>query len=136
MTTIENVTIYKCDFCKKELKRKHAMNNHEKQCNCNPENFKACTNGCVFLEKEKIVLYFETYHHIDHGEEYREVEKEVFKCTKFDKLMYPYSIEKRGLPDRYPSTFEEQEAMPKTCEGFSNETDFGLIFSNNNLFKI
>ncbi len=25
MITIENVTIYKCDFCKKELKRKHSM---------------------------------------------------------------------------------------------------------------
>lgn len=25
MKEINNVTIYKCDFCKKELKRKHAM---------------------------------------------------------------------------------------------------------------
>jgi len=121
MKTIENVTIYKCDFCKKELKRKHAMVKHENQCNCNPLNFRACTNGCAFLEMEKVTLYFETGCHPDYGEEFREVEKEVFKCTKFDKLMYPYSIEKKDLPNNYPSTFEDQEAMPKECECFSNE---------------
>lgn len=120
MIVLENVTIYKCDFCKKELKLKHSMVKHENLCNCNPENFKACTQGCIFLAKEKVTLYFESGYSPDEGAMYREQEKEVFKCTKFDKLMYPYSIERRGLPNRFPSTFEEQEAMPKECESFKN----------------
>jgi hypothetical protein len=122
MKTIENVTIYKCDFCKKELKRKHAMVKHENLCNCNPVNFKACTQGCMFLETEKVTLYFEEGHSED-GVEYSEQEKEVFKCIKFDKLMYPFSIERRDLPNRYPSTFEEQEPMPKLgeCDQFSTD---------------
>ncbi len=131
MKTIENVTIYKCDFCKKELKRKHAMSKHENLCNCNPVNFKACTNGCVFLEKEKVTLHFEVGHSED-GVEYSEQEKEVFKCTKFDKLMYPFSIERRDLPNKYPSTFEEQEAMPKECDSFKNNELWDEYFERMN----
>lgn len=120
MKTIENVTIYKCDFCKKELKRKHAMISHEKQCNCNPDNFKACTQGCIYLQMEKVPLYFEQGHDPYEGTTYYQQEKEVFKCTKLDKLMYPFSIEKRDLPNRYPSTFEDQEPMPKVCNDFDD----------------
>jgi len=121
MKTIENVTIYKCDFCKKELKRKHAMVNHEKLCSCNPENFKKCTQGCLYLETEKHVLYFET-NYTEDGPEYSEQEKTVFRCSKFDKLMYPWSIERKGIAEKW-STFDEQEPMPKECDSFKHHCE-------------
>ncbi len=127
MKTIENVTLYKCDFCKKELKRKHAMENHEKQCNSNPINFRKCTQGCVHLETERIEVDYETYYDYENGEQqYVKEEKDVFKCTKFDKLMFPYSIEKKDLPNRFPNTYENQEPMPKECEGFEEYKPFVL----------
>jgi len=124
MKTIENVTLYKCDFCKKELKRKHAMVRHENQCNCNPENFKACTNGCNHLKKIEIDVDFETYYDYENGEQNYSTKKVfVFECSKFYKLMYPYSIEKKDLPNRFPDTYDGQEAMPKECEGFNDEIE-------------
>lgn len=128
MKTIENVTIYKCDFCSKELKRKHAMIRHENQCNCNPLNFKKCTQGCNFLESEIVDVEYETYYDHENGEQlYRTEQKMAFKCTKFDKLMYPYSIEKKDLPNRYPNTYYGQEAMPKECNSFNDEPNFEIF---------
>lgn len=65
MKTIENITIYKCDFCKKELKRKHAMIKHEKNCLNNPENHKACLNGCMHLERVNKEVGFDRYYYGD-----------------------------------------------------------------------
>jgi len=128
MKTIENVTIYKCDFCKKEFKLKYAMVKHENQCNCNPENFKKCTQGCIFLETEKVFVDYETHYDYEYGEQqYRTEEKMAFRCTKFDKLMYPYSIEKKDLPNRFPNTYDGQEPMPKECADFNNDQNFGIF---------
>jgi hypothetical protein len=122
MKTIENVTIYKCDFCKKELKRKYAMINHENSCNCNPDNFKACTSGCVHLEHQQIDVEFESYYDWENGEQnYTTKKVNSFRCAKFDKLMFPYQIEKKDLQNRFPDTFENQEPMPKQCDDFSDD---------------
>lgn len=56
MQTIKNVTIYRCDFCKKELKRKHAMSNHEERCYRNPINDRPCLH-CPNLEQKEIEFY-------------------------------------------------------------------------------
>jgi len=121
MKIIPNITIYKCDFCKKEMKRKHAMINHEYSCNENPANKKAC-HFCEHLEEVKKETFFENpYYHPDYNDADGEWKKvKMFRCKKFDKLMYPYSIEKRGLPNKYPCTFEEQEPMPVACESFES----------------
>ncbi len=125
MKIIENVTIYKCDFCKKELKRKHAMVNHEEKCNSNPLNFRACTNGCTFLQREIIDVDFETGYHYENGEsEYSKIQVNAFKCTKFDKIMYPFSIEKSMALEKYPKTFKYQEPMLKECYSFTDDTVF------------
>jgi len=123
MKTIENVTIYKCDFCKKELKRKHAMVKHEELCSNNPNNHKECMNGCARLTQEEIEVWFDNpYYHPDYSNssegDYKKVT--VFKCTKLDKLMYPFSIERRNIVNEHPSTFENQEPIPKECDSFSN----------------
>ena len=38
--------------------------------------------------------------------------------------MYPFSIERRNIVNEYPSTFEDQEPMPKQCDEFSNNFTF------------
>lgn len=118
MKTIENVTLYKCDFCKKELKRKHAMIKHERLCERNPENAKVC-HFCEHLETiEKQVWFDNPYYHPDHTNDDGEYKKvKVFRCKKLDKLMFPFSIEKRELHKKY-ETFSEQEPMPILCEHF------------------
>ncbi|SRR5215204_754301 len=120
MKTIENVTIYKCDFCQKELKRKHAMASHENLCNQNPKNSKQC-HFCQHLEETEIEVYIDSRHYNDDGVM---TKVKSFKCNKLDKLMYPYSIEKRDLPNKYPDTFEDQEPMPNKCESFEEVNYF------------
>ncbi len=133
MLIIENITLYKCDFCKKELKRKHAMINHELKCNCNPINFRACTNGCKFLDREVIDVDYESYYDYENGEQHYETKQvNAFKCTKFDKIMYPFSIEKSSALEKHPETFEDQEPMPKECDGFisiSEHVDYSINLS-------
>ena len=115
MKIIENVTIYKCDHCGKELKRKHSMIKHEDLCFSNPKNQKACY-GCIYFEETKIDTTFLGCG--EYGEKYNEKTVKCFRCTKLDKLMFPYSIERKELHLKYDHTFEGQEAMPKECEGY------------------
>lgn len=103
-------TIYTCDYCKKTYFRKHACEKHELWCNSNPKNKKACS-GCVNLIKVEINVennhpeYASTFLFFD-----------AFKCTVFDKLLYPTIVQRKGLLDRYPETFEDQEPMPTECD--------------------
>jgi hypothetical protein len=112
MKTKTNVTLYICDHCKKKLLRKWAMEKHEKMCDSNPENSKACS-GCAFLQPTTIeVEYGDDYYT---GEPVIKMSK-AFRCTKLDKLLYPLKVEQRGLVEKYPYTFEGQDPMPKECE--------------------
>jgi hypothetical protein len=103
------VTVYHCDHCKKKMFRKHAMEFHEKWCPKNPENEKACT-GCAFLKEEKVTVYWDGFD----GE--HDMQRNGFRCTKLDKLLYPLAVQRRGLDGRYPEHFADQEPMPKVCE--------------------
>ncbi len=116
MKITENVTVFKCDFCTKKLYRRHAMVKHEDQCLNNPKNHKACFD-CIFLDKVKTDVYW-----MVGSPEYVENSKQasVFKCTKLDKLMFPYSIERRKLHEKY-DTYSDQEPMPSICESQEKE---------------
>lgn len=105
----ENITLYECEHCKKRLIKKSAMEFHELWCYSNPENKKACS-GCVFAINETVNYYVDSFD----GE--HEMKSTAIRCVKFDKLMYPFKAEKMGLPDKYPESFEKQEAMPTECE--------------------
>lgn len=120
MTIKENVTLYNCDFCKKELKRKHAMEKHEDLCSNNPKNSKACFGGCIHLETVEMEVSF-----INGNPEYSDNLKkvEVFRCKKLDKLMFPYSIERRKLDRKY-DTYDGQEPMPNKCESYEIDRSF------------
>ncbi len=115
MKTIENVTLYKCDFCKKELRRKHAMVNHECKCDKNPKNEKACWL-CKYCKKVPHVYVVEN----DEGYD-QTVRSEKFHCATLEKDMYPYKAEYMDLPKRFPETFDGQFPMPKYCDSFRAE---------------
>ena len=109
MKVQENVTVYKCDFCKKKLLRKHAMIKHEEHCGHNPKNHSAC-QGCIFLKQKSET--FEGYGH-DYGNEYY---VKTFFCEKLNKGVYPHKVVKKGLLQKYPETFVDQIKMPTKCE--------------------
>ena len=105
--------VFYCDHCKKHLFRKSAMTRHEKLCLNNPENHKKCLSGCKFLETIEQIVSFGTDYEGDII--YKTVTS--FKCAKFDKLMFPFSIERKSLHLRF-DTYADQEPMPKECDGF------------------
>lgn len=115
MKTIENVTIYKCDFCPKELKRKHAMVRHEKYCFRNPINDRPCFS-CEFLEYKQGESF--EVHFVAGGDFDTRFEKgpNYWFCTKLNKKVYSIEAEKRNLIVKYPETFEDQKPMPKKCK--------------------
>lgn len=121
MIVKENVTVYKCGFCKKKLFVKHAMDHHEKYCGCNPENFKAC-EGCIHLEE------IEVEYDLGDGYENEPVTRKAtgFNCKKLNKKMYPTKAERKGLPTKYPWTFQDQVPMPKECSERSDAFEFYL----------
>lgn len=106
----ESVTVYQCEFCKKKLFVKQAMVKHEQWCYQNPDNKRACMN-CSYLEgyKEEMIIGSNDYADIK-----REFTK--FRCNKLDKVLYHFTVEKKGLLDKFPETFEDEEPMPKVCE--------------------
>src|SRR5574342_182226 len=115
----KGVTVYTCDYCKKKLFIKQAMERHEKWCYNNPENSKACF-GCRFLEETEIP-YDVNMNALGQNlgvifDAYTETRTaRGFHCKKLDKTLYPLKVEKKGLPLKYPETFENQEPMPKEC---------------------
>lgn len=113
MKVLESVTRYQCEFCKKELKRKHAMVRHEKYCNHNPSTFKAC-DMCVFITETKI----------DYMSFNGERTAKSYYCSKLDTVVYPNKVERLGLPEKYPETFSGQMPMPRTCEHRMDEYDY------------
>lgn len=109
MKTKTNVTLYICDHCKKKLLRKWAMEKHEKYCGANPENRRAC-EGCQHLEETTVEVIYEGIY------QDRIVKSKAFRCKALEKMLYPLKVEQRGLLEKYPETFEDQEPMPRTCE--------------------
>lgn len=114
----ENVTVYQCEHCKRKMFVKSAMERHEKWCDSNPDNAKACV-GCKHLEETRIEWHYDSYYYGTGTASSKGV-----RCIKLDKLLYPLKAERKGLPDKYPETFEGQDPMPKECEHFRSELDF------------
>jgi len=118
MKTIENVTLYKCDFCKKELKRKHAMVNHEIRCNNNPVNNRPCLNCCIHSELKEI-QYEVGYDDYNTGESVMKTGKTFFCSLKKQLMLHPkleYKENGKYLKNVYQNNEEvEQDWMPKEC---------------------
>lgn len=121
MRVVENVTIYKCDFCKKELKRKHAMQNHENRCNNNPINNRPCLNGCKHLEKRDINWDVGKHDYVSGEPVYHN--GKAFYCALHKKfILHPKVENEIGLKWVWNSEDKEveQEPMPKECKEFDD----------------
>jgi len=115
----KNMDVFFCEHCKKHLFRKSAMTRHEKLCLNNPENHKKCLSGCKYIEVIKHTVIFDRYNQ-SYPDSYNEKIVNVFRCNKFDKLMFPFSIERKKLHLKH-DTFKDQEPMTKECKGFEHE---------------
>ena len=113
MKVKQNVTLYICEHCKKKLFMKHAMVKHEIKCSMNPANFSACA-GCNHLEEKPIEYTRFGYNGYVETEDV--IETHTFHCKKLNKDIYPSAVLHKGLPEKYPETFSEQEVMPVECE--------------------
>lgn len=129
MKTIENVTLYKCDFCKKELKRKHAMVNHEIKCNGNPENYRPCFNNCKYLERKPITLDIGIDNY-NTGEPEQRTYNGFYCALKKEYLIPPIIEHKDGKNTNAKYGYDEkgeeveQEFMPEKCDLYSDGYNF------------
>ena len=89
---------YTCEYCKKRLVVKSAMEKHEKYCSRNPENFNKCSD-CGFLRRSEI--------------------DKSFRCTKLNKGIYFIGAVKRNMQ----SVMDKGELAPKECSDYVWEHD-------------
>jgi hypothetical protein len=108
MKTIENVTIYKCDFCNKELKRKHSMAQHETTCLKNPINIRPCF-GCPLLTKKETSVYYDNY---DGSES--ELKVQLLYCEA--KKHFLYTPKNEHKKNWFELGDESNEPMPTECD--------------------
>lgn len=123
MITLINQTRYKCEYCKKNYIRKHAVIAHEHLCFKNPENKRACFS-CEHLEKKTVEIFHDDFRG---GDVVQNVS--IFHCSKLNHFLYPPKVEHKK------NAFETDEIdnlpMKKECEFFKEEVStFDDIFKN------
>jgi len=119
MIVRENRTTYHCEHCRKILFVQHAMEKHEKACSQNPVNIPRCFDcgQCEHLQRNTKSVWF-AHPIYDDPDKGKDVDVKVFHCAALNKDMYPYDVERKGWPEKYPDTYEDQEPMPKECIHF------------------
>lgn len=85
----ETREIYKCDFCRRLYQIKKFAALHEKCCNKNPENQRACLE-CQHLKKKNFDFYYDTCD----GEDYRTIS--LFHCDKINAFLHLPKNEHKG----------------------------------------
>lgn len=108
MKVIENITLYQCDHCKRDYKRKHFAIAHEPKCKKNPDNYQICLDGCPELEKKKVEIHFDAYD----GDHYED--RELLFCLAKKEFVYPFWVDgylSEDIKDEIPNN-----PMPKECD--------------------
>lgn len=117
MITIQNTTLYKCEYCRKKYEVKSACENHIPYCPKNPENKHKCFQGCANLIK--------TEKRVDIGDSWgREPLCTFFTCKVTGVEMYSYIAERLGL-----GIALEGERMPLKCESYIDK----CLIDNSNI---
>jgi len=111
MKTLENKTVYKCDYCNKKLFVKHAMEKHEKYCGSNPDNDRVCS-FCDHMERNTIEYYYDRYDGEHSGT------SNGFYCNKLESFIYPPFIEGKPVFYKNPEQFEDQIPFRRQCEHY------------------
>ena len=113
----ETREIYKCEHCNKLYQRKSFAIKHEIACSKNPENKRACLDGCEFLTKKdtKVYIGIEDCHS---GEPIYE-SRSLCYCSKKEVFLYPPKVEHKG--NAYTEFYDEEKEnnpMPIECKDF------------------
>lgn len=114
MITLENVTLYKCEYCSKNNRRKHVIEKHEKFCPHNPNNHHKCFKYCLHLRMENVDSSGAP---IDLSVIYK-CPRVEFSCAVLGKKLHSYKAEKMGLTRKYPNDFKDTERMPLECGSY------------------
>lgn len=110
--------VYKCDFCGKNLLRKHAAIKHEDLCKKNPENIRPCLS-CPHLLTDEFIVDYDDFG--GHAAEKPRIGRAMF-CTHYKKGVYAPWVEKKW--DHAYEFLEENgeqyenEPMPEACEEY------------------
>ena len=86
MKVIENVTIYRCEYCNKASVSKGAMTLHERCCPKNPNNKAMCDN-CAWLKYTDETKHYVVYGSMDYPVK-REYDLAIRTCPFMGKLYY------------------------------------------------
>lgn len=123
MKVKENVTVYSCEYCKKKMFLKSAMERHEQRCYGNPENNRPCLNGCKHFEKRKFEVLTDRYQY--HCNDYF-AETSLFYCNHHNHCLISPQTELKGnaILQENISSEPPNVIMPKSCEFYSQETYF------------
>jgi hypothetical protein len=108
MKTIKNVTLYQCEYCKKDYKRKHFAISHEPKCRKNPANDQKCLHGCRHLEKKEVEIYFDILDCYNI--------KELLYCNAKEEFVHPFWVEgylQEDIKDEIPNN-----PMPEECDKY------------------
>lgn len=109
----KEVTLYKCDHCRKKYLRAHACLKHEKMCHYNPAN-KTCCYSCKFLTKQETDV---------DGDSYVTIRRKLFFCTKKQVFLHPPQYK-----NSHYDLNEDNETMPLECSEFQKPDINDKIF--------
>ncbi len=101
-----HISVFNCDHCNKLYQVRNACERHEKLCNKNPINFRAC-HFCEHLDKKETTIYHDT----GYGEMTSKVS--LLYCKAKDIFLYPPKVEAKG---EWFETDPENVPMPKECD--------------------
>jgi len=109
---------YKCEFCDFISIHKSLWDVHQYNCRENGNYYDACV-GCKHCEsfEKEIVKTFKS-----NKKEPRIIKSHGFRCSKFDKKMFPRLVMRNNMINSMPKgTFDGEVLMPTSCEHFENE---------------
>lgn len=105
----EKRMVYWCDYCNKRYLSKGWCERHEKRCDKNPENNRACFN-CIHLEMDNDAkVYWDDFRGMEH-----EQTVNAYYCKKLEKYLIPPKAEHKGNAYEFGNALNEP--MPKECE--------------------
>ena len=120
MKILENITLYKCEYCGKKYQLKHFCELHEKRCPSNPDNYMACINCENAVKKEMIFIKEVAYFSENYGVGFTDEERKInaFWCNAKNHWIYPAT--KCNNPILQENIIDEikNEPMPKECNNF------------------
>lgn len=124
----KEITLYTCEFCRKNYLVKSAGEKHEKYCLKNPFNNHKCFQHCTHLIKGNEQYTTLDTHAYDCDRDY-EVNRVTFQCALTGKFMYSVIAERLNIVptfNDFDAVGRTYERMPLECELYKDNADVEL----------